>query len=115
VRPRRRWWRALRNLVLCSALAAGIGWSIGFDRSYGTWPGLDVGDRINSCGKVYRVAVTDLTQGEVNDGQVVEPLFEYPPQIPRREVYGVPAAAPACPAALFIHTGADRWTKYLPA
>jgi hypothetical protein len=109
VRRRRRWWRILRNLLLLLALAAA---------AYGTWPFMDVGDRINWCGQVYRVAVTDLTWAEVNNGasSAVQPLFNYPPRLPRREVYGIPPTTPtACPTQLFIHTGTDRYTKYLPA
>jgi hypothetical protein len=117
VRPRRRWWRILRNLIVLAALATAAVWAVDFQQSYGAWPGMDVGDRINWCGKVYRVAVTDLTWAEVNDGSgvVVEPLFRYPPQLPRREVYGIPPTVPTtCPTAVFIHTGTDRYTKYLP-
>jgi hypothetical protein len=116
VRPRRRWWRILRNLIALAALAAAGVWAVQFQQAYATWPGMDVGNRINWCGKVYRVAVTDLTWAEVNDGSgsVVQPLFEYPPHIPRREVYGLePAGSIPCPVELFIHTGADRYTKYL--
>jgi hypothetical protein len=117
VRPRRRWWRILRNLIVLAALAAAAGWAVDFQRSYGAWPGMDVGDRINWCGQVYRVAVTDLTWTEVNagSGAVVEPLFRYPPGLPRREVYGIPPTGPTtCPTVLFIHAGTDRYTKYLP-
>jgi len=119
---RRRWWRIFRNTLVLLAVAAAVGWSIGFQRAYGTWPGLDVGSRINWCGRVYHVAVTDLTLSEVNtDPQhPVQRLFRYPPYIPRRDVLGVPPAgggdpAVVCPGALFIRIGADRYTKYLPA
>jgi hypothetical protein len=116
-RSRRGWWlRLFRNTLLFVGLAAGVGWSVGFQRAYGTCPGTDVGDRINWCNRAYKVAVTDLTDVEANQGLKgqLETLFSYPPHLPRRDVLGVPVAAPGCPEQLFIRTGPDRYTKYLP-
>lgn len=116
---RRRWWRIIRNTIVLLGLAAVIGWAIGFQRAYGTWPGLDVKDRINWCGHVYRIAVTDLTAAEVNSPDPTHPvqiMFSYPPHFPRRDVLAIPPSDPnACPGALYIHSASDRYTKYLPA
>jgi hypothetical protein len=115
---RRRRWRIARNTFFLLVLGAAVAAAIAFQRAYGTWPGLDVNNRINWCHKVYRVAVTDLTLAEVNTDPAhpVEPLFRYPPHLPRRDVLGVPTAgSPAtCPGALFIRVGSDRYTRYLP-
>jgi hypothetical protein len=113
--PRRRWWRIVRNAIVLLALAAAGGWSAGFQRSYGTWPGLDVKDRINWCARVYRTTVTDLTWVEVDrDSQhPLQVLFSYPPYFPRQDVLGVRNPEPGgCPTALYIRTGLDRYTKY---
>lgn len=114
---RRRVWRFLRNSLVFMSAAAVIGYGLGFHKRYGSWPGLHVGDRINWCGQNYRASVTDLTLAEVNNadpGHPVEQLFSYPPHLPRADVYGVPTPAGSCPAALFVHDGSDRYTKYLP-
>jgi hypothetical protein len=114
---RRRVYRFLRNSVLFMAVAAVGGYGLGFHHRYGSWPGLDVGDRIHWCAQQYRAAVTDLTLTEVNDanpGHPVEQLFSYPPHLPRANVYGVPTRAGTCPTALYVDSGSDRYTKYLP-
>jgi hypothetical protein len=112
--PRRRWWRIVRNAIVLLAVAAAGGWSAGFQRSYGTWPGLDVKDRINWCARVYRTTVTDLTWVEVDrdSKSPLQVLFSYPPYFPRRAVLGVRPEPGGCPAALYIRTGFDRYTKY---
>lgn len=113
---RRRVWRFLRNSVLFMAVAAAVGYGLGFHHRYGAWPGLNVGDRISWCGQNYRASVTDLTLTEVNadPNHPVEQLFSYPPHLPRADVFGVPTPAGSCPTALFVDNGSDRYTKYLP-
>jgi hypothetical protein len=113
---RRQVYRFLRNSVLFMGVAAVAGYGLGFHHSYGSWPGLAVGDRIHWCGQDYRAAVTDLTLTEVNTdpSHPVEQLFSYPPHIPRADVYGIPTPAGSCPSALYVHSGSDRYTKYLP-
>lgn len=115
-RERRRfWWRVLRNTVVFSAVAAAVGWSLAFHRNYGTWPFLDVGERISWCGQDYRESVTDLTVNEVtasSNGRQVQPLFRYPPQLSKQNVLGVPVER-GCPERLFIRAASDRYTEYL--
>ncbi len=114
VHRRRRVYRFLRNSALFMTVAAIGGYGLGFHHRYGSWPGLDVGDRINWCGQQYQSSVTDLTLSEVNTSdRPVEQLFSYPPHLPRADVYGLPTPAGSCPTALYIHSGSDRYTKYL--
>jgi hypothetical protein len=115
-RRRRRVYRFLRNSVLFTAVAAVGGYGAGFHHRYGSWPGLDVGDRIHWCGQQYRASVTDLTLSEVNTepGHSVEQLFSYPPHLPRADVFGLATPAGSCPSALYVDSGSDRYTKYLP-
>jgi len=115
-RERRRfWWRVVRNTVLFSVVAAAVGWSLAFHRNYGTWPFLDIGDRIAWCGTDYERSVTDLTLSEVNakKPQPVEPLFRYPPHLSRQNVLGVPPTR-GCPDRLYVRTSSDRYTEFLP-
>lgn len=114
-RERRRfWWRVLRNTVVFSAVAAAVGWSLAFHRNYGAWPFLDVGERITWCGQDYQQSVTDLTVSEVNEGKSrpVEPIFRYPPQLPRQNVLAVPVER-GCPDRLYIRASSDRYTEFL--
>jgi hypothetical protein len=116
-RRRRRVYRFLRNSVLFMAVAAVGGYGLGFHHQYGSWPGLDVGSRIHWCAQQYRSSVTDLTLSEVNDAtpaHPVEQLFVYPPHLPRVDVWGVPTPAGTCPTALYVDSGSNRYTKYLP-
>lgn len=105
-------------------ILGGLGWAAWFHHTYGSFPGLQVGDRITWCGQDYRQSVTDLTAAEANvdPTKPIRPLFTYPPVLPQVTVYAAPRtpaelrADPAlpCAPALYLRTGTDRWTRYLP-
>ncbi|MGQ0844109.1 MAG: hypothetical protein ACT4QF_08225 [Sporichthyaceae bacterium] len=112
-RERRRfWWRVLRNTVAFSAVAAAVGWSLAFHSNYGSWPFLDVGERISWCGRDYEQSVTDMTIDEVNakNDPDVGQLFRYPPKLSQQTVLGSPGP---CPDRLYIRASSDRYTEFL--
>ncbi len=111
---RRFWWRVVRNTVLFSVVAAAVGWSLAFRQNYGTWPFMDVGDRITWCGQDFKESVADLTLAEVNshNSKPVQPMFEYPPQLSKQNVLGAPVDR-GCTDRLYIRTASDRYTEYL--
>ena len=111
----RFWWRVVRNTVIFSAIAAAIGWSVAFRQNYGSWPFLEIGDRITWCGQDYKQSVTDMTTPEVlkaNQQRQVEPLFRYPPQLARKNVLGV-RTQQGCTDRLYLRAATDRYTEYL--
>ncbi|GAA0620326.1 hypothetical protein GCM10009547_23630 [Sporichthya brevicatena] len=125
-RPRRR----SRLLVPVGWLALAVflgllGWSAWFRMAYGSFPGEDIGDRITWCGHDFRASVTDLTGQEANDDPAnpLVPAFKYPPVWPQSTVHAAMrtaeelAADPTLPCApeLYVRTGSDRYTRYLPA
>ena len=101
-----------------------IGWSVWFRTTYGSFPGMEVGDRITWCGHDFRASVSDLTTEEANDDPAhpLVPAFKYPPVWNRATVHAAMrpaaelAANPALPCApeLYVRTGEDRYTRYLP-
>lgn len=112
---RRFWWRVVRNTVIFSGVAAAVGWSVAFRQNYGSWPFLDIGDRITWCGQDYKQSVTDLTTPEVlraNQDRQVEHLFAYPPQLAKQNVLGV-RMPQGCTDRIYIRTAPDRYTEFL--
>lgn len=115
--------------ILASLLAVltlgGVGYAGWFRVTYGSFPGLDIGDRITWCDTDFRRTVTDLTETEVatDPGHPIVPAFRYPPMLARDTVYAAmrPAAelaknpALACAPELYVRTGPDRYTRFLPA
>jgi hypothetical protein len=99
-----------------------LGWSIWFHAAYGSYPGIDVGDRITWCGHDFHASVTDLTREEAQDPPTHLPKFRYPPVWHQATVYAVMrttadlAAQPgaSCASELYLRTGPDRYTRYLP-
>lgn len=112
--------------LVAMAVLGGIGYSGWFRHSYGSWPGLDVGDRITWCGHDFHPAVTDLTRSEVDAAaepqRPIVPAFRYPPVLPQATVLAAmrssaeQAQEPTVPCAptLYVPTGPDRFTSYLP-
>ncbi len=125
-RPRRRARLPVRLLggLAIAVLLGLIGWSAWFRAAYGSLPGQDVGDRITWCGHDFRASVTDLTGKEANDDpeHPLMPAFQYPPVWPQATVHAALrptselAAEPglACAPELYVRTGQDRYTRYLP-
>ena len=125
-RPRRRTRLPVRLLggLVVAVLLGLLGWSVWFRAAYGSLPGMDIGDRITWCGHDFRASVTDLTGEEANDdpAQPLVPAFRYPPVWSQATVHAAmrPAAELAaepglpCAAELYVRTGPDRYTRYLP-
>jgi hypothetical protein len=101
-----------------------VGWSGWFRVTYGSFPGLEVGQRITWCGHDFHATVTDLTRDEADDDPT-HPLvkaFAYPPVWHKATVFAAMrpaadlAADPTVPCApeLYVRTGNDRFTRYLP-
>lgn len=112
---RRFWWRVVRNTLIFSAVAAAVGWSAAYRQNYGSWPFMEIGDRITWCGQDYKQSVTDLTTSEVlkvNQQRQVEPLFQYPPQLARKNVLGV-RLPQGCTDRLYLRAATDRYTEFL--
>jgi hypothetical protein len=123
-RRRPRLLGILTSLLAVLALG-GLGYAGWFRVTYGSFPGLDIGERITWCGTDFRRTVTDLTATEftAEPGRPIVPAFRYPPVLPRDTVYAAmrPAAelaenpALACAPELYVRTGPDRYSRYLPA
>lgn len=126
-RPRRGTGLLARLLggLLAAVLLGLIGWSAWFRVTYGAFPGMGLGDRITWCGHDFRASVTDLTGVEANDdpAKPLRPAFKYPPVWHQATVHAAlrPAAELAaqpdlpCASELYVRTGQDRYTRYLPA
>ncbi len=125
-RPRRRARLLVRLLagLLAAVLLGLIGWSGWFRVTYGSFPGMGIGDRITWCGHDFYSSVTDLTAEEANDDaeHPLRPAFKYPPVWHKATVHAAmrPAAELAaqpdlpCAPELYVRTGEDRYTRYLP-
>lgn len=123
-RRRPRLFSALASLLTVAVLGGGgyAGW---YRVTYGSLPGLDIGDRITWCQTDFRRSVTDLTAAEVaaDPGPPIVAAFRYPPVLARSTVYAAmrPTAelannpTLACAPELYVRTGPDRYTRYLPA
>jgi hypothetical protein len=109
---------------LAAVLLGLIGWSGWFRVAYGSFPGMGIGDRITWCGHDFHSSVTDLTAAEANDDpeHPLLPAFKYPPVWTKATVHAAmrPAAELAaqpdlpCAPELYVRTGQDRYTRYLP-
>ena len=124
-RPRRRsGLRIVLSGLLAMVVLGLIGWSGWFRVTYGSFPGMNVGDRITWCGHDFHASVTDLTGAEANvdPAHPLVAAFKYPPVWHRTTVFAAvrPAAEIAarpelpCAAELYARTGQDRYTRYLP-
>lgn len=110
--------------LLVAVLLGLAGWSGWFRLTYGSFPGMGVGDRIIWCGHDFHASVTDLTAEEANDDpdHPLMPAFTYPPVWPKATIHAAmrPASYLAtrpglpCDDELYVRTGAGRFTRYLP-
>lgn len=123
-RRRGRLFARLVGGLLVAILLGLIAWSGWFRITYGSFPGMGIGDRISWCGHDFDASVTDLTAAEANDdpAQPLLPAFRYPPVWHKATVHAAMrpaaelAAQPRLPCAeeLYVRTGSDRYTRYLP-
>lgn len=126
--PRRRRGPRLVGVLaslLVVLLLGSVGYAGWFRHTYGSFPGLGIGDRIIWCQTDFRRSVTDLAAAEVgiDPARPIIPAFRYPPVLAQGTVYAS-MRSPAelaqnpglpCAAELYLRTGQDRYTRYLPA